>query len=94
MAKGKEWNQPVTEETLVWQGNERMLHCNTGERSQLNKGRSYTNIISYTCTYTPVKPCIKEIYRLINLISDCHTVVRTISRYPPRMISRYHPRKK
>jgi len=26
--------------------------------------------------YTPVKPYIKEIYRLINLISDCHTVVR------------------
>jgi len=30
---------------------------------------------------TPVKPYIKEIYKSINLISDCHTVVRTISRY-------------
>jgi len=29
-----------------------------------------------------MKPYIKEIYRLINLISHCHTVVR------------YHPRKK
>ena len=38
-------------------------------------------------TYTPVKPYIKEIYRLINLISDCHTVVRMISRYP-RTLSR------
>jgi len=46
--------------------------------------------------YTSVKPYIKGIYRLINLISDCHTVVRTISGYllGPRMISRYHPRKK
>jgi len=32
-------------------------------------------------TYTPVKPYIKEIYRLINLISDCHTMVRMISGY-------------
>jgi len=32
--------------------------------------------------YTPVKPYIKGIYRLINLISDYHTVVRTVSRYP------------
>jgi len=31
--------------------------------------------------YTPLKPYIKEIYRLINLISHCHTVVRTISGY-------------
>jgi len=36
--------------------------------------------------YTPVKPYIKEIYRLINLISDCHTVVR---RYPDIVLGRY-----
>jgi len=38
--------------------------------------------IWYIHTYTPVMPYIKEIYRLINLISDCHTVVRRIFRYP------------
>jgi len=36
-----------------------------------------------TITYNPVKPYIKEIYRLINL-SYCHTVGRTISGYNPR----------
>jgi len=37
--------------------------------------------LMFTFTYTQVKPYIKEIYRLINLTSDCHTVVRTISGY-------------
>jgi len=36
----------------------------------------YLNPYIYIFIYTPVKPYIKEIYRLINMISDCHTVVR------------------